>query len=114
MEKQIIVNCIEDNKFEQVRKIEHSCRGIIVLDKENIFYVESLDYGDELIGQYYTICPNCGYIILLDETILPESIKQIARIKQKEDPLLYKKNNLRSELIYLESITPKVRRRVLI
>ena len=79
----------------------------------NIFYVETSIYDDFTIGQYYTICPNCGYIILLDENILSEEIKLSARRLKEEDPLLYRKNNLKSELIYLESITPKVKARVL-
>ena len=59
----------------------------------------------------HLICPNCGYIILLDEKILSEEIKLSARGLKEEDPLLYRKNNLKSELIYLESITPKVKER---
>ena len=70
-------------------------------------------FDDFIIGQYYTICPNCGYIILLDENVLPEEIKLSARGLKEEDPLLFRKNELKSELIYLESITPKVKARVL-
>lgn len=111
MEKQMLVNCIEDNKFEQDRKVIHSCYSKIELQKENVFYIESLICDDFKIGQYYTICPNCGYIILLDENILPEEIKLSARGLKEEDPLLYRKNELKSELIYLEYITPKVKAR---
>ena len=113
MEKQILVKCTQDNKFEQERRIVHSCNNEFKLEKENIFYVESLGYFDDVIGQYYTICPNCGYIVMLDKQMLPDDLKLIAEVTNKEDPLLYKKNNLKSELIYLESITPKVRTRVL-
>lgn len=109
----IIINCREDKKFEQDRKVIHSCYSEIELQKENVFYVETVVFEDFTIGQYYTICPNCGYIILLDENILSEEFKISARNLKEEDPLLYKKNELRSQLIYLESITPKVRARVL-
>lgn len=108
----IIINCIEDKKFEQDRKVVHSCYSEIELQKENIFYVEASIYEDYVIGQYYTICPNCGYIILLDENILSEEIKLLARGLKEEDPLQFRKNNLKSELIYLESITPKVKAKV--
>lgn len=113
MQEQLTINCIEDNKFGQDRKISHSCYSEIILQKENVFYVESLVYGDEIIGQYYTLCPNCGYMILLDENKLPEEIKLYARRLKDEDPLLFRKNELKSQLIHLESITPKVKTRLL-
>lgn len=105
----IIINCKEDEKFIQERKVIHSCYRDIELQKENVFYVETLICDDFIIGQYYTICPNCGYIILLDESILSEEIKLSARKLKEEDPLLYRKNNLKSELIYLDSITSKIK-----
>lgn len=113
MEKQIIVNCTLDNKFEQDRKILQSCYSEFELQKENVYYVETSIYDDYIIGQYYTICPNCGYMVLLDENILPEELKLSARNLKEEDPLLFRKNELKSQLIYLESITPKVKARVL-
>jgi len=113
MEKQTIVKCSIDNKFERDRKIVHSCNNEFILTKENIFYVETSIYEDYMVGQYYTICPNCGYMVLLDETKIPEEIKLSARGLKEEDPLLFRKNSLKSELIYLESITPKIRTRVL-
>ena len=113
MDEQIKVNCIEDNKFEQDRKILHCCYSEITLQRENVFYVETLLYCEEMIGEYYTICPNCGYMILLDENMLSEEIKLFARNTEKDDPLLFRKNELRSQLIHLESITPKVKARLL-
>ena len=82
-----------------------------IIIKQSNEVIGPMLYDDFVIGQYYTICPNCGYIILLDENILPEEIKLSARGLKEEDPLLYRKNNLKSELIYLESITPKVKAR---
>ena len=111
MKKQIIVNCIEDNNFMQNRKIIHSCNTEFKL--ENIFYVESLGYFDDVIGQYYTICPKCGYIVMIDESIIPEELKKAALISNREDPYQYRKNELRSELIYLEKETPKARVRAM-
>lgn len=107
----IIISCKEDKIFEQNRKVVHSCYSEIELQKENVFYVETLFFDEFKIGQYYTICPNCGYIILLDEKILPEEVKESSRRLTEEDPLLYRKNNVKSELIYLESVTPKVKAR---
>lgn len=112
MEK-LIINCIEDNKFIQDRKIIHSCRSEFVLEIEKIFYVEGIGYFDDIIGQYYTICPNCGYIVLLDETKIPKELKIAALTSKQEDPYEYKKNELRSELIHLENMTHKAKVRTL-
>lgn len=109
----MVINCVEDNMFEQDRKILHSCYSQITLQRENVFYVESLGYGDEIIGQYYTICPNCGYMILLNENKLLDEIKLYARTLKEEDPLLFRKNELKSQLIHLENVRPKVKARLL-
>lgn len=108
MTKEIIVDCKEDNKFECDRQILHSCNRTFLLDESNIFYAESLGYFDDIIEQYYTICPHCGYLVLLDENSLEESLKLGARQTYREDPYQYRKNSLRSQLIHLESMTPKV------
>ena len=108
MTKDITINCIEDNKFEQDRKITHSCNRTFSLEETNIFYAEALGYFDDIIGQYYTICPHCGYLVLLDENSLPDNLKLGAKQAYNEDPYLFKKNSLRSQLIRLESMTPKI------
>lgn len=105
----IIIECIEDNKSELSRDINHTCGNIFELDKNNIFAVNTINCFSESETCYYTICPECGYLVLLEEERLTEEIKEEARNKSENDPLLYRKNNLKSQLIYLESITPKVR-----
>ena len=107
MKKEIIIDCREDNKFEQDRIILHSCNRTFILEEENIFYAEALGYGDEIIGEYYTICPYCGYLVLLNEKDLSDTLKLVAKQTYSEDPYLYKKNSLKSQLIHLESISPK-------
>lgn len=111
MKKQIVVKCSVDNKFEQERKITHSCNNEFTLSKENIFYVETSIYDDYVIGQYYTVCPVCGYMVHLDKDNLPEELKISAKNANKEDPLEFRKNELKSQLINLNYITPKVKRR---
>lgn len=113
MEKQIVVKCIDDNKFECDRKIVHSCNNEFALSRENIFYVETSIYEDYVIGQYYTVCPVCGYMVCLDKEILPDELKISAKNTNKEDPLEFRKNELKSQLINLNYITPKVKRRVM-
>jgi len=113
MEKQTIVKCSIDNKFERDRKIVHSCNNEFILTKENIFYVETSIYEDYIVGQYYTVCPVCGYMVYLDKEMLPDELKISAQSTNKEDPLEFRKNELKSELINLNYITPKVKRRVI-
>jgi len=113
MEKQIVVKCSTDDKFERERKVVHSCNNEFELSKENTFYVETAIYEDYIKGQYYTVCPVCGYIVCLDEDLVPDELKISAQNTNKEDPLEYRKNELKSQLINLNYITPKVKRRVM-
>ena len=100
-----IINCKEDNKFEQDRRIIHSCNREFYLEESKVFYAEALGYFDDIIGQYYTICPFCGYLVLLEESILSDNQKKEAIRTYREDPYEYRKNSLKSELIHLESKT---------
>lgn len=115
MTNKIMINCAEDNKFEfeQDRYIMHSCNRTFALEEDKIFYVETLGYGDEIIGQYYTICPYCGYIVLLNGINISDTIKIEVKQNYFEDPYQYRKNSLISQLIYLESKTPKTKTRTL-
>lgn len=108
----LVVTCIPDNKFEQNRRVVYSCYNEFLLEKENVFYEETIICEDYVIGQYYTLCPHCGYIILLDENKLSKELKEYAKKTKEEDPLQFRKNSLKSELIHLEKITPKVKARV--
>lgn len=105
--KKIIVDCREDNKFEYGRSITRCCNSSFSLEKENVFYVETPGYFDDIIGQYYAICPNCGYIVLLNKENLPDNLKTDAEERNKQDPYQHMKNNLISQLIHLESKTQR-------
>ena len=105
----INIKCSEDSDFIYNRNVIHACGKDIFLDSDNVFVIKSSNYFGEDIFQYYTICPNCGYIVLLDEDELSNEMKEKALYKLSMDSYLYKKNNLRSELIYLECISPSIR-----
>lgn len=107
--ERLTIECKEDNKFEYGRSIIHCCNSSFLLEKENVFYVETLGYGDEMVGQYYTICPNCGYIVLLDEIDLPNELRINAEEKNKIDPYLHKENDLISQLIHIRKKKTKAR-----
>jgi len=103
------IKCTEDNDFIFNRNVNHACGKTFLLDKDSVFVIKSINYFGEDILQYYTVCPNCGYIVLLNEEQLSNEMKEVALYKLSLDSCLYKKNNLISELIYLESISPSVR-----
>ena len=107
------IKCCEDKEFIYNRNVSHACGRTFLLDNDNVFVIKSSDYFGEEVLQYYTICPDCGYIVLLDSDKLSNGMKEEALYKLSMDYYLYKKNNLRSELIYLESVSPSVRVRKL-
>ena len=105
----VLVGCNENKNIEISNEVFHTCGNIFELDESNIFTYETVDYFSETVRNYYTICPNCGHIILINESNLTKELKNIALEKSEDDPLLYKKNILRAQLIYLESITPEAK-----
>lgn len=107
MNKEVIISCSEDDRFIQDRKVTYSCNRMFSLDESNVFYVEGLGYFDDIVGEYYTICPHCGYLVLLNKNSLSSEIRIGAEDSYREDPHQYHKNSLISQLIHLESMTQK-------
>lgn len=99
------VVCMRDDDFNHIRNVEFSCGSRFDIDVNDVYGVNSLNYFGEDITEYYAICPFCGHINKLDEKILPDDVKLEADFKSKTEPFLYKKNNLKSELIYLDRIS---------
>ena len=102
--KEII--CKPDDDFNHIRNVEYSCGCRFNIDKNNIYSTDSLNYFSEDIKEYYAICPYCGQINKIDEKLLPNEVKLCVDTKNQNDPLSYRKNNLRSELIYLDRVCP--------
>lgn len=107
----IMIQCIEDKNIDISNNRTRTCGGLFELNEDNIFTMETVDHFSDTVRYYYSICPNCGNLVLVKEEILPYKMKDIAIQKSKEDPLLFRKNSLISQLIYLESLTPKVKTR---
>ena len=107
----IMIKCIEDENIDISNNSARTCSGLFELNEDNIFTMETVNHFSETVRYYYSICPNCGSLIPVKEEILTHKMKDIAIQKTKEDPLLFRKNNLISQLIYLESLTPKVKAR---
>lgn len=68
--------------------------------KENQIFLDS----DSQIERYYQICSNCGYIVHIPSELLSKQIRERIKDRCKNDPYLFRRMILRSELIALESI----------
>lgn len=105
-----LIKCEKDDEFVFSRNVTNSCGNVVKLDNDNVYEIISVDYDGEYKEQFYTLCPNCGYMININEELLNEDVKTLAREKNSLDRYLFRKNELRSELIHLESISnPKKR-----
>ena len=105
MEKGVIIECKCDNDFSFNRKVTNSCGENFILEDDNIFMISCTDYDCEPIEQYYSICPHCGYMVMINNELLTNSVKKSVRIKCENDCYLFRKNQLISQLIYLERIS---------
>ena len=99
-----IIKCTSDSEFMFDRRVKRACGCEFILEDDNVFEIESL-CCDEVIKQYYTICPYCGYLVLVDTAILSNSMRNSAEYKNNLDPYLFRKNNVLSELMNLEMVS---------
>ena len=102
-----VINCKKDNEFVFSRSVEYSCGKEFDVARDNVFSIAFPGYDGEEERQYYAICPNCGHINILNKDMIPEEIKENADIQNIIEPYQYQKNDLMSELIYLEKVSPK-------
>lgn len=109
----ILVNCEENEDTVVLNELTQACGEVFELDESNIFTYETVNHFSEAVRNYYTICPNCGHLFLIKGEDLTIEMKNVALRKSEDDPLLFKKNILRAQLIYLESITYKTKTKVL-
>lgn len=104
------IRCSNNNDNDEAlfdRRVLYPCLTNFELDENNVFQIMQIDYFDNDVEQFYTICPNCGYLILLPDEILSEKIKAEARRKTLEVPFLFMINSLTSELINLKRKSKK-------
>ena len=109
----ILVSCEENEDTVVLNELTQTCGEVFELDESTIFTYETVNHFSEIVRNYYTICKNCGHLILINSEELTIEMKNIALKKSVEDSLLFKKNILRAQLIYLESITQKTKTKVL-
>ncbi len=60
--------------------------------------------------RYYQLCPHCGYIVNIPKENLSEGIKKRIEKRCSEDPNLFRKKYLYSELFSLEKKSPQKRK----
>jgi hypothetical protein len=108
------IECNEnvDNYYNDV--VVNGCHNDIILSNDNIYEIDGIDYFGETIEKYYTICPNCGYMVFINSDGLDESIKKNAKDKNSKQMYLFAKNKLKSEYIHLNYLERNMgKRRVL-
>lgn len=98
----IKVNCSKDDNNYFYNVINDVCHDVIDVSYDNLYEVNDVGYFGETLYKYYVICPKCGNMVFIDDSILDSDIMDAAREKNDNDIYLYKKNVLRSQLINLE------------
>ncbi len=99
-DKTVNIKCMDDDDFAYSRFVQHGCGNIISLNEDNVFTVLCVDYFGDTMVQYYTVCPKCGYMVMIDEKDLTPELKMSAYASMTKNPFQFKLNCLRSETIY--------------
>lgn len=81
---------------------------------EKIFFVKEEDiFINKEDNKFYYLCPYCGYIVTIDDDILSKGIKERIEKRCNNEPFLFRKMELYSELKQLERLMPKAKRKIL-
>lgn len=96
------IECRENSDDFFNSNVYGNCHSMIDVNSDNLYAVDDINYFGDILYKYYTICPNCGYMVFIDDEILDNDIMRCARNKNSKEMYLYRKNVLRSELINLE------------
>ncbi len=87
------VDCHEDSSIERPSNT-YSCGSSFVVKEENIFFYDNY---------FYELCPNCKYIVRVDDSLIPKKVSERIKDKSYADRNGYRKNYLLSELSFLDS-----------
>ena len=112
MKENLIIKCEKNENYDYDKRVTEACGCYFNLGIDNIFENNTLDYFSETIEEYYTICPNCGYMVLLDDNILSEDEKKYIKNKNIDECYLYRKNKLKSEYKHFEYLERKGKSRI--
>lgn len=96
------------NENDEYKRPEHTtpCEKIFYVKEEEIFVSEN-------DNKFYYLCPYCGYIVTMDDNILSKVIKERIEKRCDNEPFLFRKMELYSELKQLERLMPKAKRKIL-
>ena len=87
------IMCSDDSSFERPKGTK-PCFSNLNVREENVF----------MLGNYfYNICPNCGYIVNVTDSLVNSKVRERIALRCSEDIHNSKKNLLFSELISLDS-----------
>ena len=109
MEKILTIKCEENKDFDFYGDNE-ACDEVFLIDERKIYVRESIDYFGEPVKYYYTICPNCGHLICIDESVLTEEDKIMAELRSEEF-YIHEKNKLRGRLIHIDYLEKKEKKK---
>lgn len=82
------MHCSSNYSFERP-EITSSCQNKFNLKENNIF---------EHNGYFYTLCPSCGYLVVIDDAILSSCMRERIIERSNKDIYSFRKNYLSSEL----------------
>ena len=92
----IIISCNYSTAYDDFSRVSRikPCHNEFYLTEEEIF--------TDLKGNFYQMCPRCGYIVKIDDELLIEPVQERIIKKIREDKEYLKRINTRSELTFLE------------
>ena len=109
MEKMLVIKCEENKDFDYYCDNE-ACNEDFLIDERKIYVKESINYFSEPVKYYYTVCPNCGHLVYIDENNLTEEDKIMAELRSEEF-YIHEKNRLRGRLIHIDYLEEKDKER---
>ena len=115
--EEVKVKCRENNILYSgvLDRYRKACGEDVSVNMDNLFFVHDVGYFSEDIERYYVLCPNCGYMVLVDNDLLSLNMKDCAKDKNNMHSYVFRKNKLMSEIMYydyLERNEKKVKTRI--
>lgn len=105
----MLIRCNKNKEYEVMFEspVVFPCLRDLEVTAEEVFAYGGMDYDDEVIYQYYAVCPYCHNFILIPSELLSEEEKMAAIQRREEDIYSYQKNLLKAKLWYYEELGKK-------
>ena len=108
MKEFYVVDCEENNDFYRDGQ---ACSIRFLAEDSKIYARETINYFGEPVKYYYTICPNCGHLVCIDDKILTKEAKIKAEFNS-EEYYIHEKNKLRGKLIHIDYMEKEEKKRI--